>query len=144
MSISVYSDLCLFIPNFVLFLITFLKRRILSFFKCSYCSICGGGLEGTIGSRKNTKQKDERNDNLTEGRTKIPPLHFWHSCDLNACGTGYVYRQKRLCCSMETNAVLRASIINTCFSDLPFTSFTYSQLHGLFPVKMLLERTTVR
>lgn len=51
------SDLCLFIPNFVLFLITFL-RNILLLKKFILQHMWWA--RGTIGSRKYTRQRDER------------------------------------------------------------------------------------
>jgi len=70
------SDPCLFIPSFVLFLVTFL-RDLLFFFKCSYCSICGG-LQGpeAAGRIQSKGMKEIRTEQREE--PKYLPLHFWH------------------------------------------------------------------
>lgn len=126
--------MCLFIPNFVLFLI--ISHRDGLFLKCSYCSTCDG-LEGTKGSRRRTKQRDERNENRSEGKTKISPSAFFCIPVISVllrlvlC----IAKKKRLCCSMETERFSELILIFT--SHIFVSPFTFSHLHGFFPVKML-------
>lgn len=67
------GDLCLLIPNFLLFLITFLRNML---FLKEFILQHMWWARGTRGSRKSKQQRDAKNRNRTEGRTKISPSAF--------------------------------------------------------------------